>query len=170
MVSAKTKCNTSLDNRRLKPFDVLKNNGGEKLIVPLKPGETNVEYYATNDELCQMKLAPDQATEEEHLRPLKTKRSEEVAYHVLSIFLTFGVPAILQSDNGREFINQIIPEKCAMWKDVHGNSRYSQTQGSAQKANQDIQNMLTAWMNDNDTNKWSEELPFVEFTKNTTYH
>ncbi|GFV87851.1 uncharacterized protein TNCV_781331 [Trichonephila clavipes] len=26
------------------------------------------------------------------------------------------------------------------------------------------------WMNDNDTNKWSEGLPFVQFTKNTTYH
>ncbi|GFS99176.1 KRAB-A domain-containing protein 2 [Trichonephila clavipes] len=27
--------------------------------------------------------------------------------------------------------------------------------------------MLTAWMNDNDLNKWSEGLPFVQFAKNT---
>ncbi|GFW39033.1 SCAN domain-containing protein 3 [Trichonephila clavipes] len=67
------------------------------------------------------------------LRPLKTKRAEEVAYPVLSIFLIFGTPAILQSDNGRKFSNQIISEICAMWKDVkivHGKPPHSQTQGS----------------------------------------
>ncbi|GFW13428.1 KRAB-A domain-containing protein 2 [Trichonephila clavipes] len=49
----------------------------------------------------------DHLTKFVQLRPLKTKRAEEVAYHVLSIFLTFGTPAILQSDNGREFSNQV---------------------------------------------------------------
>jgi hypothetical protein len=64
-------------------------------------------------------------------------------------------------------------ELCAMWKDVkivHGKPRHSQTQGSVERANQDIQNMLTAYMQDNDSNKWSEGLPFVQFAKNTTYH
>ncbi|XP_055924524.1 KRAB-A domain-containing protein 2-like [Argiope bruennichi] len=115
----------------------------------------------------------DHLTKFVQLRPLKTKRAEEVAYRVLPIFLTFGAPAILQSDNGREFSNQVISEICAMWKDVkivRGKPRHSQTQGSVERANQDIQNMLTAWMNDNNTNKWSEGLPFVQFAKNTTYH
>ncbi|XP_067145116.1 KRAB-A domain-containing protein 2-like [Centruroides vittatus] len=60
-----------------------------------------------------------------------------------------------------------------MWKDVkivHGNPRHSQTQGSVERANRDIQKMLTVWMNDNDTNKWSDGLPFVQFAKNITYH
>ncbi|GFW97727.1 histone-lysine N-methyltransferase SETMAR [Trichonephila clavipes] len=60
-------------------------------------------------------------------------------------------------NNGREFSNQVISKICAMWKDdvtvVHGKPRHSQTQGSVERANQDIQNILTAWMNDNDTNK-----------------
>ncbi|GFW08979.1 KRAB-A domain-containing protein 2 [Trichonephila clavipes] len=115
----------------------------------------------------------DHLTKFVQLRPLKIKRAEEVAYHVLSIFLIFGAPAILQSDNGREFSNQVISEMCALWKDsykiVHGKLRHSQTQGSVERANQNIQNMLTAWMN-NDTNKWSEGLPFVQFAKNITYH
>ncbi|GFU12864.1 KRAB-A domain-containing protein 2 [Trichonephila clavipes] len=42
----------------------------------------------------------DHLTKFVQLRPLKAKRAEEVAYHVLSIFLTFGSPAILQLDNG----------------------------------------------------------------------
>ncbi|GFV77477.1 KRAB-A domain-containing protein 2 [Trichonephila clavipes] len=60
-----------------------------------------------------------------------------------------------------------------MWKDdkiVYGKLRHSQTQGSVERANRDIRNMLTEWMNDNDTNKWSESLPFVQFAKNTTDH
>ncbi|XP_067140873.1 KRAB-A domain-containing protein 2-like [Centruroides vittatus] len=257
VVSAKTKCSTPLDYRRLKRFDVLKIKDEERLIVPLKPGETNIQYYVTNDELfsilsethtrtghggrtrmlkelqvkyknityevvmlylnlckqCQIKhSAPkkgivvkptisselnsrcqvdlidlqshrdgeykfimvykDHSTKFVQLRPLKTKTAEEVAYHLLHIFLTFGVPAILQSDNGREFCNRVISELCAMWKDVkivHGKHRHSQTQGSVERANWDIQNMLTAWMNDNNTNKWSDGLPFVQFAKNTTY-
>ncbi|GFT16576.1 KRAB-A domain-containing protein 2 [Trichonephila clavipes] len=59
----------------------------------------------------------DHLTKFVQLRPLKTKRAE-VACHVLSIFLPFGAPAILQSDNGREFSNQVMSEVCAMWKDV----------------------------------------------------
>ncbi|GFX29761.1 KRAB-A domain-containing protein 2 [Trichonephila clavipes] len=95
----------------------------------------------------------DHLTKFVQLRLMKTKRALETAYHVLSIFLTFGAPAILQSDNGREFSNQFISEICTMWKDikmVHGKPRHSQTQGSVKRANQDIQN---AWMNDNYTNK-----------------
>ncbi|XP_043497554.1 KRAB-A domain-containing protein 2-like [Polistes fuscatus] len=258
VISAKTKCSTPLDYRRLKRFDVIKINGKKKLIVPLKSGETNIQYYVTNDELfsilsethtrtghggrtrmlkelqvkyknityevvmlylnlckqCQMKQSTpkkgivakpiisselnsrcqvdlidlqshrdgeykfimvyqDYLTKFVQLRPLKTKIAKEVAYHLLQIFLTFGAPAILQSNNGREFCNQVISELCATWKDVkivHGKPCHSQTQGSTEKTNQDIQNMLTAWMNDNDTNKWSDGLSFVQFTKNTTYH
>ncbi|XP_023213446.1 KRAB-A domain-containing protein 2-like, partial [Centruroides sculpturatus] len=115
----------------------------------------------------------DHLTKFVHLLPLKTKTAEEVAYHLLQIFLTFGAPAILHSDNGTEFCNQVISELCTMWKDVkivHGKPPNSQTEGSVERANQDIQNMLTAWMNDNDTNKWSDGLLFVQFAKNTTYH
>ncbi|GFW10025.1 KRAB-A domain-containing protein 2 [Trichonephila clavipes] len=51
VVFAKAKWNTPLDYRRLKHFHVLKINDEEKLIVPLKPGEKNIQYYVTNDEL-----------------------------------------------------------------------------------------------------------------------
>lgn len=60
-----------------------------------------------------------------------------------------------------------------MWdgvKIVHGKPRHSQTQGSIESANQDIQNLLRAWMYDNKTNKWADGLYFVQFTKNTAYH
>ncbi|KAL4090679.1 hypothetical protein QTP88_025471 [Uroleucon formosanum] len=93
------------------------------------------------------------------LRPLKHKRAENVAYVLLDIFTTFGAPSILQSDNGREFANKVVTEICAMWpelKIVHGKPRHSQSQGSVERANQDIENMLATWLTDNRTKKWSE--------------
>ncbi|KAF0768514.1 KRAB-A domain-containing protein 2-like [Aphis craccivora] len=107
------------------------------------------------------------------LRPLKSKTAEEVAHNLLHIFLTFGAPNILHSDNGREFANKIITELCLMWdgvKIMHGKPRHSQIQGSIERANQDIQNLLRAWIYENNTNKWKDGLYFVQFIKNTAYH
>jgi hypothetical protein len=64
------------------------------------------------------------------LRPLRHKSTEAVANVLLDIFTLFGAPAILQSDNGREFVNKIISELCTMWKDlkiVYGKLRHSQS-------------------------------------------
>lgn len=107
------------------------------------------------------------------LRPLKHKRAENVAYVLLDIFTTFGAPSILQSDNGREFANKVVTEICAMWpelKIVHGKPRHSQSQGSVERANQDIENMLATWLTDNRTKKWSEGLKFIQFMKNRSLH
>jgi len=49
------------------------------------------------------------------LKPLKTKRVEEIAYNLMEIYTTFGAPAILHSDNGREFVNSVINELHTMW-------------------------------------------------------
>jgi hypothetical protein len=73
------------------------------------------------------------------LRPLKFKRVEKVTYCLLDIFTLFGAPNILQSDNGREFVNAVITNLCSMWpkvKIVHGKARHSQYQGSVERANQ----------------------------------
>jgi transposase InsO family protein len=89
----------------------------------------------------------DHLTKLVQLRPLKSKRAEEVAYHLLNTFLTFGAPAILHSDNGREFSNRVISELCAMWKDVkivHGKPRHSQTQGSVERGHTEYVNRMDA--------------------------
>ncbi|KAJ8720835.1 hypothetical protein PYW08_006300 [Mythimna loreyi] len=107
------------------------------------------------------------------LRALKTKRAEEVAYNLLDIFTLIGAPAILQSDNGREFSNQIVSSLKTYWptlKIVHGKPRHSQSQGSVERANQDIENMLTTWMQDSDSERWSDGLRFVQLMKNRAFH
>jgi len=107
------------------------------------------------------------------LRSLQSKRADEVAYHLLDIFTTFVAPNILHSDNGREFCNQIIKSLCEMWNDikiVHCKPRHSESQGSVERANQDVQNMLTTWMETNNTTEWLEGLRFVQAMKNRAYH
>lgn len=107
------------------------------------------------------------------LQTLKTKTAEEVSYHLLDIFTTFGAPCILQSDNGREFSNRIIKELKLLWpnlKIIHGKPRHSQSQGSVERANQDIENMLATWLKDNDTKQWSDGIKFVQFMKNCALH
>jgi hypothetical protein len=69
----------------------------------------NCEAYADGEFKYIMNYR-DHFTKFIHLYPLKTKTAAEVAWHLLEIFLTFGAPVILQSDNGKEFVASIITE------------------------------------------------------------
>lgn len=63
-----------------------------------------------------------------NIRPLKSKMANEVAVEVMKIFLIFGAPYILQSDNGRGFTPKVIEELITMWPDCkHGRSRRPET-------------------------------------------
>uniref|UniRef100_A0ABD2VUG2 Integrase catalytic domain-containing protein n=1 Tax=Trichogramma kaykai TaxID=54128 RepID=A0ABD2VUG2_9HYME len=107
------------------------------------------------------------------LNALKTKRAEEVASHLVRIFLTFGAPCLLHSDNGLEFVNAIINELKILWPElniVHGKPRHSQSQGSVERANRDIEDMIATWLVDNKSSKWTDALPFIQFMKNRAYH
>ena len=107
------------------------------------------------------------------LRPLTSKRAAEVAYQLLDIFLMFGAPCILQSDNGSEFTAQVIQELRSMYpqlKMVHGKPRHPQSQRAVERANSDIKDMLAAWLSDNNTQDWSLGLRFVANQKNSAYH
>lgn len=98
----------------------------------------------------------DHATKFSYLRPLKSKHAAGVAEELFKIFFTVGGPAILQSDNGSEFIAAVIHALLSLWpgcKMIHGRARHPQTQGSVERANQDVENMLRAWIEDNKDEK-----------------
>ena len=104
------------------------------------------------------------------LKPLPTKETSGVARELIQIFCLFGSPCILQSDNGREFRSRLVKDVAALWpgcKIVHGKPRHSQSQGSVERANQDVENILACWLKDNNTKKWSEGLPHM--TKNKRF-
>ncbi|RDD40124.1 KRAB-A domain-containing protein 2 [Trichoplax sp. H2] len=87
----------------------------------------------------------DHLTKFIQLRPLKTKQAKEVAEVLYKIFAIFGAPAILHSDNGREFVNATIEQLKDRWHGCHlvrGKPRHSQSQGSVERANQDVEQKL----------------------------
>ena len=107
------------------------------------------------------------------LRSLTSKRASEVAYQLMDIFLLFGAPHILQSDNGAEFTANVIVKLKLLWSDlllVHGKPRHPQSQGSVERLNCDVKDMLIAWMHDNNSTEWPVGLKFVQFCKNTSHH
>ncbi|XP_025203780.1 KRAB-A domain-containing protein 2-like [Melanaphis sacchari] len=74
-----------------------------------------------------------------------------------------NAPALLHSDNGREFA--IITNLNEMWGDikiiVHGKPRHSQTQASVERVNRDIEQILGCWMVENKSKNWPMALKFV---------
>ncbi|XP_008189564.1 SCAN domain-containing protein 3-like, partial [Acyrthosiphon pisum] len=148
----------SIHYRRLKRFDIVKIGAEEKLIAPMNSDSEEMRYYVRYNELYDIiheahiatgrggrnrivYAVNNHLTKFVILRPLKFKRAE-VAYCLLDIFTLFGAPNILHSDNGREFVNAVITNLCSMWpevKIVHGKARHSQSQGSVERANQDIE-------------------------------
>ena len=94
------------------------------------------------------------------LHPLKSKYAPEIAYQLLDIFSIFRAPSILQSDNEREFVNPAITELSEIrlrLKLVHGKPRHSQSQGQIERANRDIEDMFTTWLQSN-----SKIVPIME--------
>ncbi len=107
------------------------------------------------------------------LRPLKDKTASEVSKVLNEIISIFGAPIILQSDNGREFKNKLISDLIKSWPDlkiIHGRPRHPQTQGSIERANGDVQNILGSWMRTRQSTKWSQALEYVQLIKNSKEH
>jgi hypothetical protein len=106
------------------------------------------------------------------LRPLKAKSAAAVAEVLRQVICDFGPPSLLQTDNGREFANSTIEELVAEFncKLIHGKPRHSQSQGSVERANRDIQDMLTILMQRRNSNEWAKLLPEVQIKKNTRHH
>ena len=115
----------------------------------------------------------DHLTKFTHLEALKTKSALEVAFNLINIFKIFTAPLILHSDNGREFVNKVIHEMLLLWpacKMVNGKARHSQSQGSVERCNRDIEAMLACWRRDNQRNDWSNGLREIQYSKNARHH
>ena len=52
-------------------------------------------------------------------------------------------------------------------KIIHGRPRRPQSQGSVERANGDIQNILGSWMRTNKSIEWTKGLAWVNYVKNS---
>ena len=84
-----------------------------------------------------------------------------------------GCPLILQHDNGREFVNKVIVRLKQLWPAcmiIRGRARHPQTQGSIERANKDVKEMLGKWMVKHGSTRWSIGIHEVAFDKNNRYN
>lgn len=101
------------------------------------------------------------------LFPMKGKSANEFASNFFRRFLaTFGLPKILHSDNGAEYINHVMDAVAVIWPGevsfVHGKPRHSQSQGLVEQGNNTIQVMISAREKESQTSTWSEWLPEIQ--------
>ena len=93
-------------------------------------------------------------------------QAAEVAFNLFDIFTLWGAPAILQTDNGKEFatfkrfkvlpftdeeLDNIIKELFDLWPQcacVRGRPRHSHSNGGVERLNQSIERGISVWMAD----------------------
>ena len=111
-----------------------KESGRVKKLVVVKPIVSNEFNSRYQVDLIDMQSQPDGEYNfildyQDHLTkfcilwPLKWKTKDAVAEELTSIFSIIDAPHILESDNGREFANQLVEEITKLWpecKMVHG--------------------------------------------------
>ena len=100
--------------------------------------------------------------------PLVNKGAHDVAEALEKyVFPVMGLPSILHSDNGREFVNSVITEILNDWPGqvqlVRGRPRHPQSQGVVEQAHYTLERMLSAKVAEQKTCKppWSRWLPHI---------
>src|SRR5882672_7827769 len=101
------------------------------------------------------------------LRTLTDKSSAEVAQSLLKIFFDFGFPKIIQSDNGTEFVNQIIKY---ITKNANIDHRlitpyHPQANGSAERTVQTAKRLIFKLIK-SIKEEWSLFVPFAQYCIN----
>ncbi|CAF3592755.1 unnamed protein product [Rotaria socialis] len=103
--------------------------------------------------------------------PLESKEVEPVAEKLLNQFYTFGPSCILQSDNGKAFVTQIINEMKKTWVDLvilNGKIPPVEAQVLIDHDNRTLVIALEKWMQHNHTDNWSKGLGPVVYAINTS--
>ncbi|CAF1552184.1 unnamed protein product, partial [Adineta ricciae] len=102
--------------------------------------------------------------------PLQNKSATEVASKLRELFCMFGAPRLLHSDNGREFVADVIFELKILFPDmlfIRGRPRHPQSQGCIERANGVLTSALGKWMAVNNSSHWSDGLLPVAYGINT---
>jgi hypothetical protein len=101
---------------------------------------------------------------------LKNKSAAEVASKLRDLFFIFGPPRLLHSDNGREFVADVIFELKQLFPDmlfIRGKPRHPQSQRCIERANGVLSIALGKWMFVNNSSHWSNGLLPVVYGINT---
>ena len=103
------------------------------------------------------------------LRALKNKSMESVAQTLWNVFADFGIPKILQSDNGPEFDNSLISEMVKLFGLDHRLiSAYNpRADGLVERKNKEVKRLLKKFLF-NAFGTWELFLPMTQLSLNIT--
>lgn len=112
-----------------------------------------------------------------HFFSFKGKTAKEVSMMLEERVLAyFGPPKIFHSDNGREFVNQILQAMFERWGGttfVNGRPRHSQSQGLVERGNRIVEKKIAAMKQDEEMDEdktgypWASWLPRIMFAMNS---
>ena len=104
------------------------------------------------------------------LFPLSRKSGAEVALNLQNrVFSYVGVPKILHSDNGREFVNEVVESVVREWPGeviiINGRPRNPKCQGLVEQGNHMVEKLLGVRLHEYDGGDyppWSEWLSVIQ--------
>lgn len=104
--------------------------------------------------------------------PMLNKSATSVCECLKETIYRYGPPAIIQTDNGKEFVNIQMVELLNMYSIVHkrGRPRHPENQGQVERVNQTIGRRLAKCLADTAIKRWVDVLQLVVFKYNTIRH
>jgi len=102
-----------------------------------------------------------------HLRPLKSRGVPEIAMELAKIFVVFGAPNILQSDERRDFLLKVIQKINTLWpecKIIHGKTHVEHKGKGHEYV---MKSMLQSWVKKNGKENWEFGCYFVQMQINS---
>lgn len=104
--------------------------------------------------------------------PLKTQSATEVAEAMVSdIILRFGIPKVILSDQGANFMSKVFRNFCSLFqiRKIRTSAYHPQSNGSLERFHRTLKEYLRHFI-DNNQDNWDDLLKFAEFAHNNTKH
>lgn len=133
------------------------------LVGPLETDNDNFSYVLTLQ--CELSKYVEGY-------PLISKKSEEVARAFVNNFiLRYGVPKVIATDRGKEFLSEVFQEVCKLLdiKQLNSTAYHHQSIGALEVTHKHL-NAFLRIQTENHPEYWSKWIPFWCFAYNTGVH
>ncbi|KAL5502554.1 hypothetical protein EMCRGX_G009350 [Ephydatia muelleri] len=136
---------------------------GIDFVGPISPKTTSGKSYILT--LC------DYFTKWVEAVALPTKEASGIASSLFKIFMKMGLPAVITTDQGSEFKNQLNDEMMKILNIKHHliTAYHPQSNGLVERFNQSLQNILRKYIQEK-KDKWDDYLDTCTFAYNTSRH
>ncbi len=157
------KPNRAIPNAPLHPIPVL-SEPFERIIIdcvgPLPKTKSGFQYLLTL--MCSATRYPEAI-------PMRTIRAKNVTKELIKFFSTFGIPRVIQSDQGTNFTSRLFSQvlSCLSVKHKLSSAYHPESQGALERFHQTLKSMLRAYCFETG-NDWDEGVPLVMFAVRET--